>query len=185
MRHKGGCSDAGRARDWPNRWRLMVAATNAQNQCSAAFAAGIPGGSGNFTTAPSVRVYRPKNALARAPISAATAPLPPQTGLNGSHAGADSIKPIWGGRGAAGKKLFWQPLCCPTLFCGIRAAVAPQNLRDARRGSWEGPSQISAPLVAFSPKTASRRETRTPNRPTSCGPLVSQIVSDRRRPYGR
>ena len=30
VRHKGGCSDAGRARDWPNRWRSLVAATNAQ-----------------------------------------------------------------------------------------------------------------------------------------------------------
>ena len=85
-----------------------------------------PGGWGNFTIARKVRVYCGKNALARAPISAATAPLPPQTGLNGSHAGADSIKPIWGGRGAAGKKLFWQPLCCSKrLF----AAYASQGFR--------------------------------------------------------
>ena len=82
-----------------------------------------PGGWGNFTTARKVRVYRGKQPLARAPISAATAPLPPQTGLNGSHAGADSIKPIWGGRGAAGKKLFWQPLCCPKRF--FAAAARP------------------------------------------------------------
>ena len=70
---------------------------------------------------------RGQNALARAPISAATAPLPPQTGLNGSHAGTDSIEPIWGGRGAAGKKLFWQPLCCPKRF--FAAAARPLRFK--------------------------------------------------------
>ena len=39
-----------------------------------------------------------------------------------------------------------------THFLGIRAAVAPQNLRDARRGCWEGPSPISLLLVAFHQK---------------------------------
>ena len=86
-----------------------------------------PGGWGNFTIARKVRVYCGKNALAKAPISAATAPLPPQTGLNGSHAGADSIKPIWGGRGAAGKKLFWQPLCCSKrLFAAAARPLRPK-----------------------------------------------------------
>ena len=36
-----------------------------------------------------------------------------------------------------------------THFLGIRASVAAQNLRDARRGCWEGPSPISSLLVAF------------------------------------
>ena len=80
-----------------------------------------PGGWVNINQGPNPHKNDAQNALARAPISAATAPLPPQTGLNGSHAGTDSIKPIWGGRGAAGKKLFWQPLCCPKHFFAASA----------------------------------------------------------------
>ena len=82
-----------------------------------------PGGWVNINQGPNPHKNAAQNALARAPISAATAPLPPQTGLNGSHAGTDSIKPICGTRGAAGKKLFWQPLCCPKRF--FAAAARP------------------------------------------------------------
>ena len=86
-----------------------------------------PGGWVNINQGPNPHKNAAQNALAKAPISAATAPLPPQTGLNGSHAGADSIKPIWGGRGAAGKKLFWQPLCCPKRF--FAAAARPLRFK--------------------------------------------------------
>ena len=86
-----------------------------------------PGGWVNINQGPNPHKNDAQNALARAPISAATAPLVSQTGLNGSHAGADSIKPIWGGRGAAGKKLFWQPLCCPKRF--FAAAARPLRFK--------------------------------------------------------
>ena len=86
-----------------------------------------PGGWVNINQGPNPHKNAAQNALAKAPISAATAPLPPQTGLNGSHAGADSIKPIWGGRGAAGKKLFWQPLCCSKrLFAAAARPLRPK-----------------------------------------------------------
>ena len=72
----------------------------------------------------------------------------------------------------------------------IRSFGAPGRLKspgtvgDARRGGWEGPSQISPLLVAFSARRAFTSRTRTTHRPTSHGPLPLLFVSDRRRPYG-
>ena len=84
---------------------------------------GPPGGWVNINQGPNPHKNAAQNALARAPISAATAPLVSQTGLNGSHAGADSIKPICGTRGAAGKKLDFASIGCPKRF--FAAAARP------------------------------------------------------------
>ena len=72
----------------------------------------------------------------------------------------------------------------------IRSFGAPGRLKspgtvgDARRGGWEGPSQISPLLVAFSARLAFTSRMRTTHRPTSHGPLPLLFFSDRRRPYG-
>ena len=73
----------------------------------------------------------------------------------------------------------------------IRSFGAPGRLKspgtvgDARRGGWEGPSQISPLLVAFSARRAFTSRMRTTHRPTSHGPLPLLFVSDRRRLYIR
>ena len=85
----------------------------------------------------------------------------------------------------------WRPILTKIVEAApIRSFGAPGRLKspgtvgDARRGGWEGPSQISPLLVAFSARLAFTSRTRTTHRPTSHGPLPLLFVSDRRRPYG-
>jgi len=61
----------------------------------------------------------------------------------------------------------------------------PLNPAHARRGRWEGPCQFSPAAAAFMVRSASRRETRATQRPTSYGPLRRFFVSDRGRLCGR
>ena len=59
--------------------------------------------------------------------------------------------------------------------------LSPLSPAHARRGRWEGPCQFSPAAAAFMVRSASRRETRATQRPTSYGPPRRFFVSDRGR----
>ena len=118
----------------------------------------------------------------RAAISVSVLWLPLPSGLIEREFQDASIEPL--GRGS-------RPILTKIVEAApIRSFGAPGRLKspgtvgDARRGGWEGPSQISPLLVAFSARSAFTSRTRTTHRPTSHGPLPLLFVSDRRRPYG-
>ncbi len=67
----------------------------------------------------------------------ATASLVSQTGLNGSHAGADSIKPICGTRGAAGKKLDFASIGCPKRFFAAAARPLRPKISEMRSARFD------------------------------------------------
>ena len=96
-----------------------------------------------------------------------------------------SIKPLTWGSGPILTKIVVFPLGCPIRSFGAPGRLkSPGAVGNARRGGWEGPSQISPLVVAFPARRAFTSRTRTTHRPTSHGPLPLLFVSDRRRPYG-